>query len=249
MKRTFTLADMEHFLVCTYANLGQEIFDLWVEYNNTYFDGRLKPIAITITAVAPHGRWIGLCRGTRQITLAMPDSEKPRNVSGPGTLLHEMIHQHIFELGFFPKDSHNNGYWRREVERINEMATGEKICCVRTKVTKVKQEDGSRKSVKVPDLRDWDGQSRIVELGEYACWDHTKIWFDNYQPANEKARLEVDIREAEKKAKIKIWKPTSEQIEKWEKIKASEAEEAAYQALSEEEKVALAKENLRKQAA
>ncbi len=104
MKRTFTLADMEHFLVCTYANLGQEIFDLWVEYNNTYFDGRLKPIAITITAVAPHGRWIGLCRGTRQITLAMPDSEKPRNVSGPGTLLHEMIHQHIFELGFFPKD-------------------------------------------------------------------------------------------------------------------------------------------------
>jgi len=227
MKRTFTLADMENFLVCTYGSLGKEIFDLWVEYNLTYFDGRLKPIAIVMMPTSPHGGWVGLYKGRRQICLCLPNCDKPDLVSGPGVLLHEMIHQNIAELGLFGKNAHDCPMWRAEVERVHERATGEKIFCAPIRVEKERQSDGSRKSVKLPDLRRWDGKARVLELAEYCGWDHTKVWFKNYQPQNTKGHERARDLDRRCRERAECWKPGPKVTKAWKKVQERRAKEEA----------------------
>lgn len=72
----------------------------------------------------PHGRTITLNVPTRYDCL----------VADNATLLHEMVHQYLFERGEPAK--HDSDGWRREIMRINIMLTGEDIWAGRYKTSR-----------------------------------------------------------------------------------------------------------------
>jgi hypothetical protein len=55
-------------------------------------------------------------------------------VADNATLLHEMVHQYLFERGEPAK--HDSDGWRREIMRINIMLTGEDIWAGRYKTSR-----------------------------------------------------------------------------------------------------------------
>src|SRR6266567_9350951 len=53
-------ADMRSFLEHGWGELGIRVADCWRDFNDCYFDGRLKPLPIVLVATSPHGHWLGL---------------------------------------------------------------------------------------------------------------------------------------------------------------------------------------------
>jgi hypothetical protein len=77
----------------------------------------------------PFGKRIGQCSHNvggdgRAITLNLPDCGR-RLVADNNTLLHEMLHQFLFERG--EDSTHAGAPWRREIMRMTKLITGKTI--------------------------------------------------------------------------------------------------------------------------
>jgi hypothetical protein len=75
-----------------------------------------------------------------------------------------MIHQLLAQRGTNSK--HAGQPWRSEITRLHQQITGRPFVLIRQKVAKIKQPDGSRKSVRITP----DG---AVTQGEIARWPHS----------------------------------------------------------------------------
>jgi hypothetical protein len=137
LQRVFTFEDMERFAGEAWGEVGIGVVEKWTDFNETYFDRKLKPIPIIITRPQPFGRAIGKCGGGkgerswgRLIQLNLPAAHNFL-VADYSTLLHEMIHQCLQERG--EASGHGSEGWRREIMRLNKMITGNEIWAGRSK--------------------------------------------------------------------------------------------------------------------
>jgi hypothetical protein len=129
MMLQFSVEDMRRFAAEAWGSLGVSIVEQWCEFNAAYFDAALKPVPIVITHAQPFGRRLAFCSynigaGGRTITLNIPGSHNVL-VADSNTLIHEMVHQFLFERGEYP--AHNGAPWRREIMRLTKMITSKDI--------------------------------------------------------------------------------------------------------------------------
>jgi SprT-like family len=171
-------ADMRAFLEHGWGELGLRVAGCWRDFNDRYFDGRLKPLPIVLVATSPHGHWLGLTHGSRnghgthRIELTHPGMGA-RLIADRTTLLHEMIHQALVEQGVNPH--HDKEPWRAEITRLHAALTGgEQLWCAFDQVRKV-----NGRSVRVPAPapgrtcgRSSRRTSRDGHVASVCCWDH-----------------------------------------------------------------------------
>ena len=112
----------------SHPGYGAWLFDTWATHNELYFGGQLEVIPI-IWGLLPHGAAYGLFSSfPRRITLHLSLVKPSSNAWGLGkvlgtkfasdVLLHEMMHQHIFERDGKQSEGHNTQQWADEVNRI-----------------------------------------------------------------------------------------------------------------------------------
>jgi hypothetical protein len=115
-----------------------EAMELWLYECNTqlYIAARLhlrrhaRPIPLIVSQTLPFERRIGQCSHNpkswegRAITLNLPACGG-QLIADNGTLLHEMLHQYLFERGEDP--AHAGEPWRREIMRLTKLITGKTI--------------------------------------------------------------------------------------------------------------------------
>jgi hypothetical protein len=121
----FSVEDMRRFAAEAWGSLGVSIVEQWCEFNAAYFDAALKPVPIVITHAQPFGNRLAFCSynidtGGRTITLNLPKSHNVL-VADSHTLIHEMVHQFLFERGEYP--AHDGALWRREIMRLTKLIT------------------------------------------------------------------------------------------------------------------------------
>lgn len=110
---------------------------MWGQFNAAYFDGVLRPVPLVITNTQPFGRRLAFCSYNpgvgRTITLNLP---KQHNVlvADANTLLHEMVHQLLFERG--EDAAHAGEPWRREIMRLTPLITGKTIWAGQSKTVR-----------------------------------------------------------------------------------------------------------------
>jgi hypothetical protein len=168
-KRPYTYIQMRQALTVGWGPLGARVAKGWLDYNRVYWEDKLKPLPIFLTPTSPYGHWIGLtcCSETvTHIAMTAPRVGKVL-VADRNTLLHEMIHQYLFETGQDPK--HEGEPWRKEIMRLHELLTGETIWAGAYTVKKVRQANGRRKSVKGNRAEPRAGRPSITQ-GEIARW-------------------------------------------------------------------------------
>jgi hypothetical protein len=122
----FSFDEMLNFATEAWGYRGTAAVRMWATYNDRYFGGVLRPIPLVMTNAQPFGRRLAFCShgGRRTITLNVPEVFD-NLLADNATLLHEMIHQHLFERG---EDSKHAGEpWRREIMRLHHEITGETI--------------------------------------------------------------------------------------------------------------------------
>lgn len=165
----FTFDDMERFAAEAWGSLGAAVARKWREFNERYFSGGLKPIPIVLTNTLPFGHLIAFCSynpgsSGRTITLNVPkDHEKL--LADNATLLHEMVHQCLFERG--EDAAHASEGWRREIMRLTKELTGNEIWAGRSRTIR---RDG--KVVRINEPHPVTGE---VSLGQQriARWPHS----------------------------------------------------------------------------
>jgi hypothetical protein len=165
--RGYTLAEMRHALEVGWGAVGGRVADCWADYNRRYFGGRLKPLPLFLTPLAPYGKKVGwTCGGAvTHIALCVP-KDGTANVADKGTLLHEMIHQALHESGECPK--HAGEPWCREIMRLHRQITGKEIWAGKYTVTK---ERGSRRSLR-GNLPHPETGAPSIPQAEIARWPH-----------------------------------------------------------------------------
>jgi hypothetical protein len=168
MSYDFSFDDMHRFAAEAWGPLGTATVNKWAEFNGRYFDGRLRPVPLVITNTLPFGKRLAFCSYNpdnkgRTITLNVPSQHK-RLLANNDTLLHEMIHQWLFECGEDP--AHAGAGWRREIMRLHEVITGCRIWAGRSKTKRI---DG--KVVRINEADD-DGTLSLPQ-GEIARWPHS----------------------------------------------------------------------------
>ncbi len=137
LQRAFTFGDMRRHAAEAWGLLGADIADTWRKFNAAYFDGALRPIPLIVSQMLPFGRRIGQCSYNlrswqgRAITLNLPDAGG-HLIADNNTLLHEMLHQYLFERGEDP--AHMAEPWRREIMRLTKLITGKTIWAGPSKV-------------------------------------------------------------------------------------------------------------------
>jgi hypothetical protein len=120
---------MHRFAGEAWGELGVKVVKKWCEFNASYFNGVLRPVPLVLTQTQPFGKRLAFCSYNpsttgRAITLNVPKAHKSL-LADNGTLLHEMVHQFLFERGEYP--SHDGEPWRREIMRLTKQITGEQI--------------------------------------------------------------------------------------------------------------------------
>jgi hypothetical protein len=166
---TFTVGDMRRFASEAWGTLGVLIVERWCEFNATYFDNVLRPVPLVITHTQPFGRRLAFCsyRGEgktgRTITLNVPQLHEVL-LADNGVLLHEMVHQYLFESGKAP--GHDSDGWRYEIMRITKQITGTDIWAGKSVVRRI---NGKPTRLNAPGT---DGQLSLKQ-GEIARWPHT----------------------------------------------------------------------------
>jgi hypothetical protein len=120
---------MHRFAGEAWGPLGINVVERWCEFNVTYFGGALRPVPLVITNTLPFGSRIAFCSYNpnttgRTITLNVPEQHKSL-LADNNTLLHEMVHQFLFERGEDP--AHLSKGWRREIMRLTKQITGTEI--------------------------------------------------------------------------------------------------------------------------
>jgi hypothetical protein len=176
----FTLKDMERFATEAWGELGTKTVERWAEFNGRYFGGELKPVPLVITNTQPFGKRLAFCsyagpdRHGRTITVNVPKEPGANGASyallaDNDTLLHEMVHQYLFERG--EAAGHDSNGWRREIMRLNKLITGKEIWAGRSITKRVEGGDGKlSKVVRINKPRD-DGMNSIGQK-EIARWPH-----------------------------------------------------------------------------
>jgi hypothetical protein len=169
MARGYTFAEMRHALEVGWGEVGGRVADCWREYNRLYFGGRLRPLPIFLTPATPYGHLLGWCCGhdVRVIALAAP-RQGDVLVADRDTLLHEMVHQLLFEEGVSPR--HKDEPWCREIMRLHKQITGKEIWAGKYTVMKKRVGDG-RASVRGNLPRPGTGEPSIPQA-EIARWPH-----------------------------------------------------------------------------
>lgn len=160
------------FLKEGWGEIGERTADRWLEFNRIYFGGMLRPLPIFFTNTTPFGKRLAHCCGNeacQHIALNMP-GKAGHLVADANTLLHEMVHQCLFERGVSPKHAHQP--WRDEISRIHLQITGSPLTVSRQKVVKVKQPDGSRKSVRKM------AEEGSLSQQQIARWPHDQSGID-----------------------------------------------------------------------
>jgi hypothetical protein len=170
----FTLADMERFAGEAWGELGRAIVQQWHHFNRRYFAGGLRPVPVVITHAQPFGKRVAFCsyagadRAGRTITLNVPKHHR-QLVADNNTLLHEMIHQLLFERG--EPAGHDSEGWRREIMRLTKLITGKEIWAGRSMTKRVAGADG--KLTKVIHLNaPHEGGHASLRQAEIARWPH-----------------------------------------------------------------------------
>jgi hypothetical protein len=130
----FTVDDMFRFAGEAWGQLGADIVRKWCEFNQTYFDNALRPVPLVITNTQPFGHRLGFCSynpeaSGRTITLNIPQRKYSGRqyalLADNNSLLHEMVHQFLFERG--ENAAHLSNGWRREIMRLTKQIKGKDI--------------------------------------------------------------------------------------------------------------------------
>ena len=164
----FTIDDMYRFATEAWGPLGTTTVDKWKEFNERYFGGQLQPVPLVITNTLPFGKRLAFCSynpaaSRRTITLNVPKDHK-QLLADNGVLLHEMIHQALFERG--TDAAHASEGWRNEIMRLHELITGSQIWAGRSIIKRI---DG--KAVRINKPRN-DGTASMTQ-GSIARWPHS----------------------------------------------------------------------------
>jgi hypothetical protein len=171
MRRDYTVKAMREALVVGWGSLGGCVADTWVEFNQVYFGGRLKPLPVFLTPATPYGRLVGwtCCQdAVTHIALARP-RQGDILVADKSTLLHEMVHQSLHESG--ENICHAGEPWCREIMRLHKQITGKEIWAGKYTVLKKKLPDGSRVSVRGNRPHPVTGQPSIPQKA-IASWPY-----------------------------------------------------------------------------
>jgi hypothetical protein len=167
---SFTFEDMERFAIEAWGPLGGATAHKWREFNERYFAGGLRPVPIVITNTLPFGKRLAFCSynpdgAGRTITLNVPKSYRFL-LADNCTLLHEMVHQHLFERG--ESAEHGGEGWRREIMRLNLLLTGKAIWAGRSQTVR---RDGEVIRINLPHPA--TGQSSLTQK-QIARWPHDR---------------------------------------------------------------------------
>lgn len=126
----FTVEDMRRFAGEAWGQFGVIVVEQWCRFNAIYFDGALRPVPLVITYTQPFGKRLAFCSyggadaPGRTITLNVP-KDHDKLLADNNTLLHEMVHQFLFECG--ESAAHLSPGWRREIMRLTKQITGKDI--------------------------------------------------------------------------------------------------------------------------
>jgi len=164
----FTFDDMLRFAAEAWGPLGTKTVRRWAVYNDRYFGGALKSVPLVITNTQPFGGKLAFCSyhpggEGRTITVNVPQDHN-RLLADNGVLLHEMIHQFLFERG--EHAGHDGAPWRREIRRLNLILTGIEIWAGASKLTRI-----NKKVVRI-NAPNANGQLSLRQ-GEIARWPHS----------------------------------------------------------------------------
>jgi hypothetical protein len=156
-----------------------QVVDKWLAFNERYFGGKLRPVPVVITHTQPFGRRLAFCSYNpgshgRTITLNVP-SKHNGLLADNNALLHEMVHQYLFERG--ENAGHDGGPWRREIMRLNKMIAGNEIWCGRSMTKRIEGDDGKMSKVVRINEPHADGRASLKQ-SEIACWPHSGSGID-----------------------------------------------------------------------
>jgi hypothetical protein len=176
----FTLKDMERFALEAWGPFGAKVVERWVELNDRYFDGKLKPIPLVLTHAQPYGKRLAFCSHNpngahhRTITLNVPHNPGAAGsyalLADNGALTHEMIHQLLQQRGV--ASGHDSEGWRKEIMRLNLAIAGREIWAGKSMTKRVIGEDGKKSKVIRINQPKPDGTPSLTQ-DEIARWPHT----------------------------------------------------------------------------
>lgn len=107
----------------------------------------------------------------RTITLNVPKDHNDL-LADNNTLLHEMIHQFLFERG--EDAAHAGTGWRREIMRLNKLITGRDIWAGRSTTVRQDQGDGVKKVVRLNLPNKATGEISMGQM-QIARWPHDGV--------------------------------------------------------------------------
>jgi hypothetical protein len=170
----FSFEDMERFAAEAWGPLGRKVVHKWAAYNDRYFGGSLRPIPLVLTHTLPFGKRIAFCSHSatglgRTITLNVPQ-DHDRLLADNNTLLHEMVHQYLFERGEYA--GHDGDGWRREIMRLNRDITGRDVWAGRSKTAR---RNGTVVRLNEPHPK--TGQVSLTQM-QIARWPHDHYGID-----------------------------------------------------------------------
>jgi hypothetical protein len=158
----YSFADMERFATEAWGDLDRVIVQQWHHFNARYFAGALRPVPVVITHAQPFGKRLAFCsyagadRAGRTITLNVPKNHGSL-LADNNTLLHEMIHQLLYERG--EPAGHDSDSWRREIMRLNKLITSKNIWAGRSITKRVAGADGKLSKVIRLNAKHEDGRA------------------------------------------------------------------------------------------
>jgi hypothetical protein len=166
---TFTFEDMERFATEAWGPLGTNTARKWRVFNERYFAGALKPVPVVFSRTLPFGGMIAFCSynpGThgRTITLSVPSAHDVL-LADNGVLLHEMVHQLLFERGENAK--HQSEGWRREIMRLTLLLSNTPIWAGRSATVR---RNGKVVRMNLPNPE--TGQASLRQK-QIAIWPHS----------------------------------------------------------------------------
>jgi hypothetical protein len=130
--------------------------------------------ALVITHAQPFGKRLAFCfynpdSSGRTITLNIPKKHIVL-VADINTLIHEMVHQFLFERG--EHANHDGAPWRREIMRLTKLITGKDIWAGRSKTVRC---DG--KVVRINAANPETGEVSLPQK-VIARWPHDELGID-----------------------------------------------------------------------
>jgi hypothetical protein len=181
----FNIKDMEKFAEHGWGEFGLAVARKWLEFNRLYFAGKLQPIPIILTPTMPFGKRIADCwsdkdqHGRGLIRLSFPRTPGAhggyRLLADNNTLLHEMVHQCLFERGECPK--HKSEGWRREIMRLNKAITGREIWAGKPTTKRMPGPDGKLTKIVRTNKAHEDGRPSLTQK-QIARWPHDGCGID-----------------------------------------------------------------------